>query len=94
MYSYRPLREIVREIIGIKLQKSLWRLDKHIDVLKEVGININEISLTAYFLGILRAIAYDVTLSIESRALTWREYKELAIGFVNIIRKEVKNALD
>jgi len=86
----RKMRKETKEIIRTKFEKSL---DTHVrkkDLLKKVferfGIHIEKVAekekiLTAYFIGILRAICYDTKAFIEAKPALWNkkqdEYKDI-----------------
>jgi hypothetical protein len=56
--------------------------ERHKEGLKELfekfGIPLNSDTLTAYFLGVLRAISFDSVAFIEIRGIRWDELKEIA----------------
>jgi len=45
-------------------------------------ISVNRETIVAYFLGVLRAIAYDSKSFIQSEGLEWSEFEELVESFI------------
>ncbi len=79
------MRKETKEIIRIKFEKSLNTHVKKKDLLKEVferfGIHLEKVAerekiLTAYFIGILRAICYDTKAFIEAKPTRWNEKQD------------------
>jgi len=47
------------------------------------GISVNRETIVAYFLGMLRAIAYDSKSFIQGEGLEWSEFEELVESFID-----------
>ena len=70
-------------VINKKFRKSLRaHKERHKKDLKALfsmfGIPFNSDTLTAYFLGVLRAISFDSKAFIEARGLEWDELMNIA----------------
>jgi len=94
------MRDETKKVIEEKFKRSLKAHKERKEDLKELfekfGVSLNSDTLTAYFLGVLRAISFDSVAFIENRGLTWNELREIEqkmrneiLDTANEIEKEI-----
>jgi len=83
------MRDYTKEAILDKHRRALGRID---EVKERLGkyVSVNEETLVAYFIGNLRAIAFDIVGALENRGLEWNEFEGLLREAIDTIRKRVR----
>lgn len=83
------------KVIEKKFRRSLKaHRERHKENLKELfsnfGIPYSHDTLTAYFLGVLRAISFDTVAFVEVRGMGWVEFNKIAQKMKNDILSTAK----
>ena len=72
-----------------KFERTLERIGNHKEALKDLNQYTSKECLRAYFLGLFRALAFDMVGALENKSLCWEKYKELAKEALKIIEKRI-----
>jgi len=62
------------------------------DLFKRLGIPVNDGTIVAYLLGVLRAIAYDSKVFVQSEGLRWKEeFEKIADAMIGDIMRTARS---
>ncbi|MEM3615723.1 MAG: hypothetical protein QXX09_03635 [Candidatus Methanomethylicia archaeon] len=67
------MREYTKTVILNKFERTLKVRGKHEEYLRKYGLEVDDKILKAYFIGILRALTFDIIGILENRPAKWSE---------------------
>ena len=72
------MREYTRQAILDKFERTFEVLNRHRSFLEEMELESDNETMKVYFLGLLRALIFDVVGSLEDRIVHWSEVQDVA----------------